>query len=261
MVLQYMLSWKLLCTAPPRSTVALSRFPERRMRTSCFICVRVWKASNCAGRRKIGFKKNYSNQRAPKYSFWTDPLLAGRCVRTMTRDRLFKRAKCPTTSRLSDCFSTSDSNMSAALADMLPHGSGTSQGEEHGVLADRGPLRRGDTQSPQATHRDCMHCSSSVAASLNTNAMRTDTHNKNFVSSDREHAGKIQPSSGLPSFQLRWSQRPNLSRNPADMKRQQCVPNKQRNSSEWNVVTDKNKRQPFTVQRRTARKRLMCVLL
>lgn len=118
----------------------------------------------------------------------------------MTRDRLFKRAKCPTTSRLSDCFSTSDSNMSAALADMLPHGSGTSQGEEHGVLEDRGPLRRRDTHSPQATHRDCMHCSSSVAASLNSNAMRTDTHNKNFVSSDHEHAGKVQPSSCFCPF-------------------------------------------------------------
>lgn len=70
MVLQHMLSWKLLCTAPPRSTVALSRFPDRRLADIVlYRCAHMKGRQQCRPEKNRILKKkkkNDSNQRAPK---------------------------------------------------------------------------------------------------------------------------------------------------------------------------------------------------
>lgn len=53
MVLQHMLSWKLLCTAPPRSTVALSRFPDRRLAD-----IVLYRCAHMKGRQQCRPEKN-----------------------------------------------------------------------------------------------------------------------------------------------------------------------------------------------------------
>lgn len=149
MVLQYMLSWKLLCTAPPRSTVALSRFPDRRLANIVlYRCARMkGRQQRRPKKNRISKKKNMTatrgHQNTPfeQIHFW----LAAACERWLVTGSSSVWSA-PTTSRLPDCFSTSDSNMSAALTDMLPHGTGTSQREEPGALDDRDPLRRGNSR-------------------------------------------------------------------------------------------------------------------
>lgn len=147
MVLQHMLSWKLLCTAPPRSTVALSRFPDRRLADIVlYRCAHMKGRQQCRPEKNriLKKKKTTATRGHQKYIFWTDLFLAGRGMRTMACGRLCNRVKCPspTTSRLPDCFSTSDSNVSAVPTDMWPHGAGTSLTEESSALDYRVPSRR-----------------------------------------------------------------------------------------------------------------------